>query len=121
MVQGVDLWLNTPRRGEEACGTSGMKAGINGVLSLSILDGWFDEPAEDSGGWAIGNRDPYSPDRDDAHAAAIYSLLENEIVPLYYADRVEDVPSSGAAREAGLSYVSAHYNCRRMVEDSLKL
>ncbi len=92
MVQGVDLWLNTPRRGEEACGTSGMKASINGVLSLSILDGWFDEAAEDSGGWAIGNRDPYSPDRDEAHAAAIYSLLENEIVPLYYEEREEDVP-----------------------------
>ena len=93
MVQGVDLWLNTPRRGEEACGTSGMKASINGVLSLSILDGWFDEAAEDSGGWAIGNREPYSPDRDEAHAAAIYSLLENEIVPMYYEARDEDVPT----------------------------
>ena len=118
MVQGVDLWLNTPRRGEEACGTSGMKAGINGVLSLSILDGWFDEAAEDSGGWAIGNREPYSPDRDEAHAAAIYSLLENEIVPLYYSDRVEDVPVKWMQRvKQSLSYVSAHYNCRRMVED----
>ncbi len=118
MVQGVDLWLNTPRRGEEACGTSGMKAGINGVLNLSILDGWFDEAAEDSGGWAIGNRDPYSPDHDDAHAAAIYSLLENEIVPLYYADRVEDVPVKWMQRvKQSLNYVSAHYNCRRMVED----
>ena len=63
MVQGVDLWLNTPRRGEEACGTSGMKAGINGVLSLSILDGWYDEAAENGGGWAIGNRERYSTDR----------------------------------------------------------
>ena len=51
LVQGVDVWLNTPRRGEEACGTSGMKAGINGVLNMSILDGWFDEAAEVSGGW----------------------------------------------------------------------
>src|SRR5262249_38869274 len=76
LVQGVDVGRNTPRRGEEACGTSGMKAGINGVLNLSILDGWFDEAAENSGGWAIGDREPYSPDRDDAHAAAIYSLLE---------------------------------------------
>ena len=118
MVQGVDLWLNTPRRGEEACGTSGMKAGINGVLNLSILDGWFDEAAEGSGGWAIGNRDPYSPDRDDAHAAAIYSLLENEIVPLYYSDRVEDVPAKWMQRvKQSLSYVSANYNCLRMVED----
>ncbi len=57
MVQGVDVWLNTPRRGEEACGTSGMKAGINGVLNMSILDGWFDEAAEQAGGWAIGDRE----------------------------------------------------------------
>ena len=118
MVQGVDLWLNTPRRGEEACGTSGMKAGINGVLSLSILDGWFDEAAEDSGGWAIGNREPYSPDRDDAHAAAIYSLLENEIVPLYYEARDEDVPTKWMERvKQCLRYVSANYNCQRMIDD----
>ncbi|MDP8990971.1 MAG: alpha-glucan family phosphorylase, partial [Acidobacteriota bacterium] len=118
MVQGVDLWLNTPRRGEEACGTSGMKAGINGVLSLSILDGWFDEAAEDSGGWAIGNRDPYSPDRDEAHAAAIYSLLENEIVPMYYEARDEDVPTRWMERvKQCIRHVSAHYNCQRMIDD----
>ncbi len=64
LVQGVDLWLNNPRRGEEACGTSGMKAAINGVLNLSILDGWFDEAYEHSGGWAIGDREPYSEDQD---------------------------------------------------------
>jgi starch phosphorylase len=57
MVQGVDIWLNNPRREEEACGTSGMKAAINGVLNLSILDGWFDEAYEYSGGWAIGGRE----------------------------------------------------------------
>jgi signal transduction histidine kinase len=56
LVGAVDVWLNTPRRGEEACGTSGMKAGMNGVLNLSIPDGWFDEAAEDSGGWMIGGR-----------------------------------------------------------------
>jgi glycogen phosphorylase len=118
MVQGVDLWLNTPRRGEEACGTSGMKASINGVLSLSILDGWFDEAAEESGGWAIGNREPYSPDRDEAHAAAIYSMLENEIVPMYYEEREEDVPTKWMERvKQCLRYVSAHYNCQRMVAD----
>ena len=103
MVQGVDLWLNTPRRGEEACGTSGMKAGINGVLSLSILDGWFDEAAEDSGGWAIGNREPYSPDRDEAHAAAIYSLLESEIVPVYYDGREQGVPGEWMERVQAVS------------------
>jgi starch phosphorylase len=118
MVQGVDLWLNTPRRGEEACGTSGMKAGVNGVLSLSILDGWFDEAAELSGGWAIGTRAPYSPDRDEAHAASIYSMLENEVVPLYYEDREQGIPVKWMRRvKQCLSYVSAHFNCQRMVSE----
>ncbi len=116
MVQGVDLWLNTPRRGEEACGTSGMKAGINGVLNLSVLDGWFDEAAEQSGGWAIGAREAYSADRDDAHAASIYSLLENEIVPMYYADREQGVPKQWMKRvQQCLHYVSTHFNCQRMI------
>src|SRR3954454_21458197 len=92
MVQGVDLWLNNPRRGEEACGTSGMKASMNGVLNFSVLDGWFDEAVDVSGGWAIGDREAYSPDRDEAHAAAIYSALENEIVPTFYETREEGVP-----------------------------
>lgn len=118
MVQGVDVWLNTPRRGEEASGTSGMKAGINGVLSLSILDGWFDEAAEETGGWAIGARDAYSPDRDDAHAAAIYSLLENEIAPLYYENRGEGIPHKWMARvKQCLENVSAKFNCQRMVTE----
>ena len=94
MYQGVDLWLNNPRRGEEACGTSGMKAGLNGKLNLSILDGWFDEAYEYSGGWAIGDREPYSEDQDEIHATAIYSLLENEIVPMYYRGREEGVPKA---------------------------
>ena len=118
LVQAVDLWLNTPRRGEEACGTSGMKAGINGVLSLSILDGWFDEASEDSGGWAIGDRQPYSADRDDAHAAAIYSLLEHEIAPLYYEAREHGVPMGWMRRmRQCLLYVSAHFNCQRMISE----
>ena len=118
MVQGVDLWLNTPQRGEEACGTSGMKASLNGVLNLSVLDGWFDEAAEHSGGWAIGGRDSYSADRDDAHATAIYNLLENEIVPMYYEGRKQDVPRRWMARvRQCLDYVSAHYNCERMIGD----
>ncbi len=116
MVQGVDLWLNNPKRGEEACGTSGMKAGLNGVLNMSILDGWFDEAAEESGGWAIGDREPYSPDRDDAHAAGIYSLLENEIVPLFYQGREQGVPAQWVRRvKQSLKYLSANFNCQRMV------
>ena len=116
LVGGVDVWLNTPRRGEEACGTSGMKAGMNGVLNLSILDGWFDEAAELTGGWAIGDREPYSPDRDDAHAAGLYSILEDEIVPMYYENREQGVPMEWMRRvKQSLAYVSAHFNCQRMV------
>ena len=118
MVQGVDLWLNTPRRGEEACGTSGMKASINGILNLSVLDGWYDEAAEYAGGWAIGRREPYSPDRDEAHAASIYSLLENEIVPTYYEGREQGVPKAWMARvQQCLRHVSARFNCQRMIEE----
>ena len=118
LVQGVDLWLNTPRRGEEACGTSGMKAGINGVLNLSILDGWFDEAYEISGGWAIGDREPYSEDQDEVHASAIYSMLENEIVPMYYQEREEGVPREWMRRvKQSLMYLSPQFNCQRMVDE----
>ncbi len=118
MVQGVDLWLNNPRRGEEACGTSGMKAGINGVLNFSILDGWFDEAYEQSGGWAIGDREPYSEDQDEIHARAIYSLLENEIVPMYYESREEGIPEDWVRRmKQSLQYVSPHFNAQRQVSD----
>ncbi len=117
MVQGVDLWLSNPRRGEEACGTSGMKAAINGVLNLSILDGWFDEAYERSGGWAIGDRDPYSEDQDALHASAIYYLLENEIVPMYY-ERKEQTPREWMRRmKQSLMYISPTFDCRRMVRE----
>jgi glycogen phosphorylase len=116
MVQGVDLWTNTPRRGEEACGTSGMKAGSNGVLNLSILDGWFDEAYEISGGWVIGDREAYSDDQDEIHARAIYSILENEIVPMYYQDREEGVPADWVRRmKQSLIHLSPQFNSQRMV------
>ena len=116
LVQGVDLWLNNPRRGEEACGTSGMKAGINGVLNLSVLDGWYDEAYEISGGWAIGHREPYSPEQDEDHASAIYSLLENEIVPLFYEDREEGVPEEWLRRmKTSIKNLSPRFNATRML------
>jgi starch phosphorylase len=116
LIQGVDLWLNTPRRGEEACGTSGMKAGINGILNLSILDGWFDEAYEISGGWAIGDREPYSEDQDEVHVRAIYSILENEIVPMYYQEREEGVPVDWMRRvKQSLMHLSPQFNSLRMV------
>jgi glycogen phosphorylase len=117
LVQGVDLWLNNPRRGEEACGTSGMKAAINGVLNLSILDGWFDEAYEHVGGWAIGEREPYSEDQDALHASAIYYLLENEIVPMFY-ERKEQTPREWIRRvKQSLMYISPNFDCRRMVRE----
>ena len=118
MVQGVDVWLNTPRRGEEACGTSGMKAAINGVLNLSILDGWFDEAFEGSGAWAIGTRSDYSEGQDALDSSSIYSLLENEIIPAYYERR-----DRGAGREwmqrvkQSLISISPRFDCRRMVRE----
>jgi starch phosphorylase len=117
LVQGVDLWLNTPRRGEEACGTSGMKAAINGVLNLSILDGWFDEAYEMSGGWALGEREPYSEDQDALHASAIYYLLENEIVPMFYEQR-EQTPREWVRRmKESLMHITPQFDCRRMVRE----
>jgi starch phosphorylase len=118
LVQGVDLWLNNPRREEEACGTSGMKAGMNGVLNMSILDGWFDEAYEEAGGWAIGDRDPYSEEQDEMHARAIYSLLENDIVPMFYDRGNDGVPVEWVQRmKQSIVYLSRQFNCRRMVAE----
>jgi starch phosphorylase len=120
MVQGVDLWLNNPRRGEEACGTSGMKAAMNGVLNLSVLDGWFDEAYEISGGWAIGDRQAYAEDQDDLHASAIYSTLENEIVPLFYQnqDLDENTPGEWVRRmKTSIANLTPRFSCGRMLAE----
>jgi len=86
LYQGVDLWLNTPRRPQEACGTSGMKAALNGVLNCSVLDGWFDELYNGVNGWAITSAESHGDlaRRDDVEGSALFDLLENEIVPAFY-------------------------------------
>ena len=120
MVQGVDLWLNNPRRGEEACGTSGMKASMNGVLNFSVLDGWFDEAFEMSAGWAIGDRAEYSEDQDDIHASAIYSTLENEILPIFYENRNADgeIPTEWVRRmKTCIANITPRFSCGRMVAE----
>lgn len=120
MVQGVDLWLNNPQRGEEACGTSGMKASMNGVLNFSVLDGWFDEAFEQSASWAIGDRVLYSEDQDDIHASAIYSTLENDIVPLYYDSRGADqeIPTEWVRRmKTCIANLTPSFSCGRMVAE----
>jgi starch phosphorylase len=99
LVGGVDLWLNNPRRPMEASGTSGMKAAINGIPSVSILDGWWDEGYDGHNGWAIGDREPNGGDeeQDAADADALYRLLEEQIVPRFFDREAGEVPSAWVA------------------------
>ncbi len=94
LTQGVDIWLNTPRRPREASGTSGMKAAVNGVPNLSVLDGWWIEGYNGANGWAIGKNTDYEDQtyQDNEDANSIYQLLEEEIVPHYYTRDRDGVP-----------------------------
>lgn len=89
LVQGVDVWLNTPRRPMEASGTSGEKAALNGVLNFSVLDGWWREGYNGKNGWSIGTEKEYADTnaQDEADAISLYETLENEIIPMYYENR----------------------------------
>jgi len=120
LVQGVDVWLNTPRRPLEASGTSGMKAGINGALNFSVLDGWWREAYSGKNGWAIGeDRDPASPEiQDAADAESLYSTLENEIIPLYYRRDISDLPREWLARmKESIKTITPQFSTRRMVKE----
>jgi glycogen phosphorylase len=121
MTHGVDVWLNNPLPPMEASGTSGMKASLNGVPSLSILDGWWLEGFNGSNGWAFGQDIPPSDNRDDADAEAIYSILEKEVVPLFY-ELDDDGISSGwikVMKEAIVSNAPI-FSARRMVKEYVK-
>ncbi|WP_459919177.1 alpha-glucan family phosphorylase, partial [Desulfocicer niacini] len=95
LVQGADVWLNTPRRPFEACGTSGMKAAINGVLNLSILDGWWCEACSPERGWSIGNGEAYQDTayQDATESQALYNVLENEVIPCFYEAPQGELPA----------------------------
>ena len=100
LVQGVDVWVNTPRRPWEACGTSGMKVLVNGGINLSELDGWWDEGFDPELGWKIGNGEEYTdPDyQDEVESNALYDLLEKDIVPLFYMRTADDLPRPWISR-----------------------
>ncbi|RLB95867.1 MAG: alpha-glucan phosphorylase [Deltaproteobacteria bacterium] len=120
MVQGVDIWLNTPRRPLEACGTSGMKAVANGALHLSVLDGWWDEGYDREIGWAIGGGEEYQDHdfQDEVESRALYDILEKDIIPLFY-DRGPDGLPRGwlGMMKASLHKLCPLFNTHRMVEE----
>jgi starch phosphorylase len=117
LVHGVDVWLNNPIPPMEACGTSGMKASLNGVLNLSILDGWWIEAYNGRNGWAFGGETPPGS-RDASDAAALYDLLEKEVVPRYYATSIDGIPHGwvGMMKET-IKSTSAAFSARRMVKE----
>ncbi len=116
LVHGVDVWLNNPIPPLEACGTSGMKASLNGVPHLSILDGWWMEGFNGKNGWALGGDD--IQDRDGADSEAIYNILENEVIPLYYSMGDDGIPHGWVRimKEAMISNAPV-FSARRMVKE----
>ena len=100
LVAGVDVWLNTPRRPWEACGTSGMKVLVNGGINLSELDGWWAEAYAPEVGWALGDGQQHGDDpaRDAAEAEALYDLLENAVIPEFYTRDAQGIPRAWVAR-----------------------
>jgi len=117
LVHGVDVWLNNPLPPMEACGTSGMKAGLNGVPSLSILDGWWPEGYNGGNGWAFGDNQAEG-NRDKADADAIYSLLEEKIIPLFYKSQNHDTSQAWVAvMKESIKKCGAQFSARRMVTD----
>ena len=123
LVSGVDIWMNTPTRPLEASGTSGEKAEMNGVVNLSVLDGWWVEGYREGAGWALKQERTYQNQgyQDQLDAATIYSLLENEILPLYY-NRNEQGFSEGWIKtiKNSIATIAPHYTMKRQLDDYYK-
>jgi starch phosphorylase len=121
LVQGVDVWMNTPRRPNEASGTSGQKAALNGVLNFSVLDGWWREGYNGHNGWAIGDETDYTDpnQQDDADSRSLYDTLENEIVPLFYNERSADgLPGEWIERmKESIRTLAPQFSMHRMVKE----
>ncbi|NOY73421.1 MAG: glycosyltransferase family 1 protein [Gammaproteobacteria bacterium] len=120
LVQGVDVWLNTPRRPWEASGTSGMKVLVNGGINLSELDGWWAEAYTPDVGWALGDGQEHNDDPawDIAEAEALYELLENEVIPEFYTRNEAGIPSAWVARmRESMARLTPHYSTNRAVRE----
>jgi starch phosphorylase len=120
MVQGVDIWLNTPRVPMEASGTSGMKAALNGALNVSTLDGWWCEGYSLNGGWVIGAGETYDDNeyQDKVESEAIFDLFENEIVPLFYTHSADNLPRAWIYRmKNSIKWIAPRFNTHRMVAE----
>jgi len=120
LVQGVDVWLNTPRRPWEACGTSGMKVLVNGGINLSELDGWWAEAYTPEVGWALGDGREHDDDSawDAAEAAALYDLLEREIVPEFYTRDKMGIPTAWVARmRESMAQLTPRFSSNRAVRE----
>ncbi len=120
LISGVDIWMNTPTRPLEASGTSGEKALMNGVVNLSVLDGWWLEGYREGAGWALTEKRTYQNQghQDQLDAATIYSLLENEIMPLYYARNAKGY-STGWVKviKNSIATIAPHYTMKRQLDD----
>lgn len=120
MVQGVDIWMNTPRRPNEASGTSGMKAALNGALNFSVLDGWWREGYNGQNGWAIGSEKEYTDidQQDNDDAQSIYENLEKEIIPLFYKRDSERIPVEWLQFvKESLRTVTPQFSLQRMLKE----
>jgi starch phosphorylase len=120
LVQGVDVWMNTPRRPMEASGTSGMKAAINGVLNFSVLDGWWREAYNGQNGWSIGEDKEYESHeiQDAADAESLYHTLEHEIIPLYYDRDPKEISHEWIVRmKDTMKTVIPQFSTRRMLKE----
>ncbi|MEJ2156244.1 MAG: alpha-glucan family phosphorylase [Desulfobacteraceae bacterium] len=120
LVQGVDVWLNTPRRPYEACGTSGMKAAINGVLNLSVMDGWWCEGYAEDRGWRIGDGEAYDDTgyQDAVESRALYNLLEDDVIPAFYDRGADNIPSNWIAKmKSSMKMAMQDFCSHRMVKE----
>jgi glycogen phosphorylase len=120
LVAGCDIWLNTPRRPREASGTSGMKASMNGLPNLSVLDGWWDEADYVRTGWAIGHGENYEDPmyQDEIEANALYDLIEQDVVPLFYNRDSDSLPRPWIAKmKDAIRLNCPFFNTERMVSE----